>query len=153
MTQVQNDKQFREQLAQLDTPQRRVIAAQFAQNVLDMNDDQKVKSSLEIAINAGASDEALEVAYKSARAATVESATRCGADCDWGDQAAHFVARATSTALAPNPRGDVGDMPWQVATNCRLARNCALLAAGDDAANPEAENQYKILDEFLQAKV
>lgn len=153
MTQVQNDKQFREQLAQLNNPDLRVVAASFAKNLLDLNDDQKVQSALSIAINANASDEELDAAYKSARAASVESATRCGADCDWNDQAAHFAARATSTLLAPNTKGDIADMPWQVATTCRMARNCAVLATGEDAPNPEAENQYKILDEFLQSKV
>lgn len=149
MSQINNDHEMREQMAALDVSELRVVAALFVQSILDIGEDAKISAALDVASRASVTEEEQAAAYKLARAASVETATRCGADCNWQDQAAHFVARATSTLLAPNTK----DMPWQVATNCRLARNCALLAQGDDSENPEVENQYNILDEFLQAKV
>lgn len=153
MNQIQNDQQMREQLGTLSQSQLRQVAAQFTQHVLDATDDEQVKVALDVAARDEASDDEIIWAYKLARSAAVESHTRCGADCNWEDQAAHFVAKAASSTLAPGGKGEAFDMPWQVANQCRMARNCLMLANTNDAENPEAETQYKILNEFLQAKV
>lgn len=151
MQTIENDKDLRAQLNSLDMVQLRQLGAQFVSSVLELNDDPRVIRAVELGKKQDVSDEELEAVYKSARAATVESRTRCGADCNWDEQAAHFVARATAAAVAPAGKCQAPDPPWQVVMSCRMARNCALIAKDDDSTNPETEMQYKIINEFLQS--
>lgn len=152
MAQIDNDKDLREKLKSLDAVQLRRLGAQFVHSVLDLNDDHRVNRAIEAADRAEISSEELEEAYKGARAATVESRTRCGADCNWDDQAAHFVARATAAVVAPKGKCKAPDPPWQVVMSCRMARNCALIAKDDESDNSENETQYRILNDFLESQ-
>ena len=72
----------------------------------------------------------------------IDGHTRCGAECDWNDQAAYFVARAAQSALDDNAA-------WQAAMSSRMARNSAMIASEDNSTNPEIAKQYDILNNYL----
>ena len=148
---ISNDTELRQALKQLNHRQLREIGADFVGSVLHLSDDKRVSHVLDVARNSDASDDELLSAYKSARVATVDSRTRCGADCNWDEQAAHFVARASAAMVAPEGVCKAADPPWQVVMSCRMARNCALIAADDDSINDEAENQYRIVNDSLNS--
>ncbi len=149
MMKISNDNEFRQALKKLNMEQLREIGAGFVENVLHLNNDKRVAHAVDVARNRDASDDELLAAYKAARVATVDSRTRCGADCNWDEQAAHFVARASAAMVAPEGVCKASDPPWQVVMSCRMARNCALIAADDDAVNDESENQYRIMNDYL----
>ena len=146
---ISNDTEFRQALKKLDLKQLREIGAGFVGSVLHLNKDQRVMHAVDIAKNSDASDDELLAAYKAARVATVDSRTRCGADCNWEEQAAHFVARASAAMVAPEGVCKAADPSWQVVMSCRMAQNCALIAADDDSSNDESENQYRIMNDYL----
>ena len=152
MTTITNDTEFRQALKKLDLKQLREIGAGFVEGVLRLNKDQRVMHAVEVARNSEASDDELLAAYKAARVATVDSRTRCGADCNWEEQAAHFVARASAAMVAPEGMCKAADPPWQVVMSCRMARNCALIAADDDSSNDESEKQYLIMNDYLASQ-
>ena len=152
VAEVTNDKEFRSQLHSLDEAQFRQVGVRFVRNVLELNDDRRVARALDVASDPNVTTEELDEAYKAARAATVYSRTRCGADCNWDDQAAHFVARATSAVVAPKGQCKAPDPLWQVVMGCRMARNCALIARDEDLENPESTMQYRILNEFMESR-
>ncbi len=149
MTQISNDHQLREALHALDAFECRDLCARLIENVASMNSDHRVARALKLAHDAEAPADELMAVFKAARAATVDSRTRCGADCNWHEQAAHFVARATAAAVAPAGQCKAADPPWQVVQSCRMARNCALIEADDDSVNTENEVQYQILSDYL----
>ena len=149
MSNISNDTEFRKALKKLDKQQLREIGAGFVQNVLHLNKDKRVARAVEVARNSDASGDELLAAYKSTRVATVDSRTRCGADCNWEEQAAHFVARASAAMVAPEGMCKAADPPWQVVMSCRMAQNCALIAADDDSINDESDNQHRIMNDYL----
>jgi len=149
MAEINSDKQLRAALHALDTIKRRDVCASLVDNVASFNRDHRVVHALQIGHTADAADDEVMAAFKAARAATVDSRTRCGADCNWQDQAAHFVARATAAAIAPEGQCKAADPPWQVVMSCRMARNCALIEADDDSVNTENEAQYRIVNDAL----
>jgi hypothetical protein len=151
MTRFSNDNDFRESLNALPADQVRKVTAQFVERLLHLNDDKRVADAIHLAKQPeiGAAEQ-LRV-FNAARSATVESRTRCGADCNWDDQAAHFIARASAAVIAPEGKCQAADPVWQVVMSCRMAQNCALIAADDESVNQENEHQYRILEEFLNA--
>ena len=149
---ITNDTEFRQALKKLDLKQLREIGAGFVGSVLHLNKDQRVMHAVDVARNSDASDDELLAAYKAARVATVDSRTRCGADCNWEEQAAHFVARASAAMVAPEGVCKAADPPWQVVMSCRMAQKCALIAADDDSSNNESENQYRIMNDYLASQ-
>jgi len=151
MTGFRNDTEFRQAYSDLDEVSRRVVGAKFVKNVLPLCDDGRVNQAVTTALDPDASKEELLNAFKGAKAATIEARTRCGADCDWNDQAVHFVAKAAMALVAPEGQCKAEDPPWQVVMSSRMARNCALIAADDDSENPEKETQYKILAEHINS--
>ncbi len=152
MSTINDDIEFRRALKRLDRDQLREIGAGFVQNVLHLNKDKRVTRAVDVAKNRDASDDELLAAYKATRVATVDSRTRCGADCNWEEQAAHFVARASAAMVAPEGVCKAADPPWQVVMSCRMAQNCALIAADDDSSNNESENQYRIMNDYLASR-
>ncbi len=152
MMTITNDTEFRQALKKLDIEQLREVGAAFVESVLHLNKDKRVARAVDVAKNRDASDDELLAAYKAARVATVDSRTRCGADCNWEEQAAHFVARASAAMVAPEGMCKAADPPWQVAMSCRMAQNCALIAADDDSINNESENQYRIMNDYLASQ-
>lgn len=151
MSTINNDTEFRRALKQLNHEQLREIGADFVASVLHLSSDKRVSHVLDVARNRDASDDELLAAYKSARVVTVDSRTRCGADCNWEEQAAHFVARASAAMVAPEGVCKAADPPWQVVMSCRMAQNCALIAADDDSINDESKNQYRIMNDYLDS--
>ena len=152
MMTITNDAEFRQALKKLDIEQLRELGAAFVESVLHLNKDKRVARTVDVAKNRDASDDELLAAYKAARVATVDSRTRCGADCNWEEQAAHFVARASAAMVAPQGVCKAADPPWQVVMSCRMAQNCALIAADDDSSNDESENQYRIMNDYLASQ-
>lgn len=148
-TPITNDAEFRAALNTLSAGQKREIGARFVDSVMDLNTEQRITRAMNVAHNPDASEDELVDAFKASKAAMIESRTRCGADCDWNDQAIHFVARAAAAVVAPEGQCKAADPLWQTVQSCRMARNCALIAEDSDDANPEALKQYGILQAFL----
>jgi len=146
---VTNDTEFREVLKQLDAAQKREIGALFVDSVRSLTTESRVNRAMQVAHDKNASAEELEDVFKEVKRAMIDSRTRCGADCDWDDQAVHFVARAATAVVAPEGQCKAADPMWQVVQSCRMARNCALIAKDDDSVNPEAETQYQIINNFV----
>ena len=151
MTEISSDKALRQEIHALDPVQQRLLGAEIVTSVLALTTDQRVHRIIETASRADASEEELEEAFKIGRSAVVESRTRCGADCNWEDQAAHFVARAATAVVAPTGKCKAPDPPWQAVMSCRMARDCAILAADDGSENDEAEIQYRIAEKSLDS--
>lgn len=146
MSTISNDTEFRAALDKLAIPQQRAVAAMFVENVLALYDDERVKRAVKLAENPEATEDELQMIYKAAKAASVESYTRCGADGDWRDQAGHFVAKAAATCVMPSTKESLA---WDVAMHCRMARTCENIAHGDSSETGENEAQYRLLVEFV----
>ncbi len=108
-----------------------------------------MKGAIDSAKRADITEEELASAVQSAKAASVDSYTQCGHDCDWNSQASHFVAQAVLACLKPSEPG--GNAAWDAAMHARMARTCESIANGTGTDNMEATAQYRILTEFLQA--
>jgi len=137
-----DDTDFKKSLTSLSEQQQRTVAAEFVSSVLPLTADNRVQQVLQTSADPNASAAELESARQTIRAAVIDSHTRCGAECDWNDQAAYFVARAAQAALDDNPA-------WQSAMASRMARNSAMIASEDNADNPEVSKQHDILKNYL----
>lgn len=149
MTQITNDIEFKRAIGGLDYAQQRELAGQFVKNVLELSADERIARVVETALDAGASADELANALKSARAAMLDSYTRCGAEGDWKEQAGYFVARAAVAALTPEAQNKVGDLAWQAAISSRMARISMLIDSENNATSEESDHQYRILTEYL----
>lgn len=143
---IGNDKEFRAELDGLFRDGRRMLGARFAQNVKALSNDARVKVAIEAATRADITADELDAAFQSARAGSVDSFTRCGHECNWNSQAGHFVAQAALAALKPD---EAGNAAWESAMHARMARTCAVIAAGNGTENAETLAQYRIAMEFL----
>mgnify|MGYP001821777832 CR=1 FL=1 len=150
MTAITNDSDFHAALGSLDAGQQRAVAAGFAHNVLHLCTDERIARVLEVAGDNDASGAALAEALKTAKAATFDCHTRCGSEGDWLEQAGYFVARSAVAALTP-----LGQMPggvaWQAAMSARIAQTSKSIVTGEDTAEQESENQYRLLAGFLNS--
>jgi hypothetical protein len=144
---IGNDNEFKAALSFLSGSARRLVAARFAENVLALRSDPRVKGAIESAKRADITDAELAAAFQSAKAASVESFTRCGHECNWNDQANHFVAEASLACVQPDKPG--ANPAWDAAMQARMARTCETIANGSGTDNAEASAQYRILAEFL----
>ena len=153
MTKISNDNDFKQALTSVDDTQQRLIAARFVEHVLSLNNDDRIKRAVEVAANAGASQDELSGALKSAKAATIDSHTRCGSEGNWQEQAGYFVSRAAMAALTPAEKTKSGSPAWQAAMSSRMAKTSMLIddEAGDDIpTHNESEWQYEALNEYLE---
>lgn len=148
MAEISNDNDFRRILADLDYPSQRALAARFVEHVLSLSDDERVSRVTQIAARADASADELATAFHTARTAAVDSHNRCGAECDWKDQAGYFVARAALAAVTPEEQTS-GGPAWQAAMSSRMAMTCESIAGAQDTTGQERQQQYRILTEFL----
>jgi hypothetical protein len=99
-----------------------------------------------VAQDSGASTDALRDAFRTAKSIAVDSYTVCGSDTDWLRQAGHFVASATAACLVTEESEEqCRSIAWTAAMNARMARNCQLIAQGQDSNDAEAKAQYQIL--------
>jgi hypothetical protein len=144
---IGNDSEFKAALSFLSGAARRLVAARFAENVLALCPDARVKSAIDSAKRADITDAELAAVFQSAKAASVDSYTQCGHECDWNDQASHFVAEAGLACV--KPAGPGNNPAWDAAMQARMARTCETIATGHGTDNAEAEAQYRILAEFL----
>lgn len=144
---INNDNEFKSALGGLPRAGQRQVAARFAENVLALSTDARVKNAISTAKRADITEDELTAALTSAKKASVDSFTQCGTECDWGSQAGHFVARAALACLKPAQQGD--SPAWEAAMHARMARTCEGIASGRGTDNAEAAAQYRILAEFL----
>jgi hypothetical protein len=144
-----NDREFKEKLGTLPIARQRQVASKFVQRVFPLCNDFRIKSALAVAERADVVDAELASAYQEAKAAAVESYTQCGHECDWSSQAGHFVAEGAVACVKPAAAGDT--LAWEAAMQARLARTCQTVADGSGTDNREAEEQYRILEAFLNS--
>jgi len=135
----------------MEIPQQRLVAARFVENVSNLTNDARVKAAINTAKRADITRPELDVVYSAAKTASVESYTHCGQEGDWLSQAGHIVAEAAATSVTPEAKA--GNLAWDVAMRSRMARTCASIAEGQGTENREAEQQYRILADFLGHKV
>lgn len=146
---IDNDSDFKAALDDLSRAGQRLVAARFAENVLALSQDPRVKATINLARRNDIIEEELAAAQQSAKAARVDSYTQCGHDCDWNKQAGHFVAEAALDCVKPVEPGD--NAAWEAAMHARMARTCAGIAAGNGTQNGEDAAQYRILSDFLKS--
>lgn len=144
---ISNDSEFKTALNKLIPAQQRMVAARFTENVLGLCEDPRVVAAVNAAKRPDISEAELTVVFQAAKTASVETYTQCGKEADWRNQAGHFVAEAALTCVTPPERA--GNLAWSVAMNARMARTCETIANGQGTENREAEQQYRILTEFL----
>jgi hypothetical protein len=142
-----NDKDFKAQLYALPIDDQRHLAAQFVMRVLPLANDVSLKNAIETSQRKGVTDAELASAYQIANTARVESFTKCGRETDWTAQAGHFVAKAA--VACARPAGEEESLAWDAAMSARMARTCETVATGEGTSNKEAEEQYRILEAFL----
>lgn len=143
---IDNDKDFKAALGKLSKVGQRQVGARFAESVLALSKDAKVKNAIDAAKRSDIGEEELAAAFQSAKKASVDSFTQCGKECDWHSQASHFVAQAALACLIP------GSSPaWDAAMHARLARTSESIATGLGTDNAETAAQYRILSEYLAA--
>ncbi len=144
---ISNDIEFKSAMSDLSRAGQRLVAARFAENVLALSGDARVKGVINSAKRTDLTDDELAAAFQSAKTASVESFTQCGHECDWNDQAGHFVAEAALASVKPTEPG--ANPAWDAAMHARMARTCETIATGQGTDNAEATAQYRILAEFL----
>ena len=146
---INNDIEFKAALGELPRAAQRRIAARFAESVLALSQDHRIKSAIEAAKRSDITEDEYAAAMRSANAASVDSYTQCGHDCNWISQANHFVAQAVLAGLKPSQPGEIP--AWNAAMHARMARTCESVANGDGTDNAETAAQYRILAEFLNS--
>lgn len=144
---IDNDSDFKAALSKLSRAGQRLVAARFAENVLVLSKDPRVKGAINAAKRADITEDELAAASQAAKKASVDSFTQCGKECDWNSQAGHFVAQAALASLKPVEPGD--SPAWNAAMHARMARTSENIAAGRGTDNAESAAQYRILAEFL----
>jgi len=148
MTEIRNDIEFRQKIESLPLARQRLLAARFVENVLPFSSDERVARVVKIAADPQVSADELATALRTAKAAVIDSHARCGAECDWKDQAGYFVARAVAAAVSPEGQM-AGGPAWQAAMSSRMAATCRSIDSTEDNAGQTRMQQYRILSEFL----
>ena len=153
MSQINNDADFKQALQNLEAVQQRTVAALFVEHVMSLNNDDRIKRVVKVAADDTATDGEITDALKSARAATMDCSTRCGAEGNWTDQAGYFVARAAVAAMTPIAQSKSGGPAWQAAMSSRMAQTSILIDNDSDEVPEHSENewQYDILSTYLQS--
>ena len=149
MTVITNDAQFRSALKKLSLSEQRDVGARFVELVASLTDDDRIEYATRVAVNKDATGDELAAAHKAAKAAALDSHTRCGADADWSEQAGYFVARAASVIVAPEKDAGNDNPAWNAALNCRMARTCTMIESNVEAETQESEQQYRILEHYM----
>jgi hypothetical protein len=150
MSQITNDTEFKQALQGLDKTQQRVVGALFVKHLLPLSNDIRLIHIVKVAADSKASKDELENALKSARAATLDSHTRCGSEGNWTEQAGYFVARAAVAAMTPDKSSKAGGPAWQAAMSCRMAQT-SMQIDSDDETSAGNEWQYDILSSYLNS--
>ncbi|MFQ5643555.1 MAG: hypothetical protein ACE5FQ_07630 [Thiogranum sp.] len=149
MTAITSESEFRQAIKGLDHDRQRVLAAKFVAHVLDLCNDKRIADVVRIAADSNASDSELASALHTARETAVECHTRCGSEANWQEHAGYFVARAALAAVTPEAQLAGASAALQAAMSSRMAQTCRSIAAEDDLAVQEAQEQYRILSEYI----
>jgi hypothetical protein len=153
MSQITNDAEFKQVLQKLDATQQRIVAAMFVEHVLPLCNDDRIRRVVKVAADSSASADEISDALRSAKAATIDCSTRCGAEGNWTDQAGYFVARAAVAAITPQAQSRTSGPAWQAAMSCRMAQTSLLIDNESDEVAATSENkwQYDILSGYLKS--
>jgi len=153
MSQISNETEFKQALQGLDSVQQRMVAAMFVKHVLSLSNDERLNRVIEVATDSNATQDEISNALKSAKAATFDSHTRCGAECNWTEQAGYFVARAAVAAVTPLAQSRTSGPAWQAAMSSRMAQTSLLIDDESDevATHSESEWQYETLSNYLKS--
>lgn len=150
MTAIASDKELKAALASLSAARQREVGARFVDRVLDLGDAARLKAALSVAQDPTAGKDVLRDAFRTAKSVAVDSYTVCGSDTDWLRQAGHFVASAVAACLVTDESEERRrTIAWAAAMNARMARNCVLIANGEERDDAEAKAQYEILAALL----
>jgi len=144
---IKDDREFKSRLSALPVADQRLLAMQFVLRVFPLSNDMRLKNAIETSQRKGVTEAELASAFQIANTARVESFTRCGRETDWTAQAGHFVAKAAVACVRPADEGD--NLAWDAAMSARMARTCETVATGEGTGNNEAEEQYRILEAFI----
>jgi hypothetical protein len=149
MASIQNDRDLRAALDTLGPDAQRVLGARFAQSVLRLCKDDRVRRAIETALRSDCSPGEAEDAYRAAKAYATKTYTDCGKDTDWLAQADHFVAAAAAAALTPESLAtDRQNRAWKAAVQTRMAVNCEMMETDEVDQEGEAQRQYAIANAF-----
>jgi len=148
---ISSDSQLREALNVLSMAQQRDVGALFVERVLGLSDDPRVAQALNAARETELASDALHLVRRNIKAACLDAHARCGADGEWTDQAAYFVARGAEACLEPEGRTGSKGPAWKAAMHARMARTCLAADSDEDSHNTESQAQYQILTSYLDA--
>lgn len=151
MSSIANDSEFREALNALGEAQQRAVGALFVENVVSLNDDERVARALAAARDSDIDEEAMGLVRRGIKTASLEAHTRCGSDGEWSDQAGYFVARAAEACVEPQVRTQSKGPAWKAAMSARMAKTCLAAESDEDAHDSESRTQYQILTSYLDA--
>ena len=153
MATISNDQALRDLLARLSVEQQRLIGLRFAQSLIHLSRDERVKRAIETGLRTDTTESELEDAYRAAKAWATKTYTDCGKDTDWLAQADHFVAAAVAAALTPDSMlpDNKTNRAWKAAMHARMANNCELVDEQGNAHLDEVQRQYEIAGDFLSA--
>lgn len=150
MANIRNDHALREALDGLSGEQQRILGSRFAQSVLRLSKDERVRRAIETGLREDGSPGEIEDAFRAAKAHATKTYTDCGKDTDWLAQADHFVAAAATAALTPDALvAEKQNRAWKAAVQARMAVNCELIESDEVPDQSEAERQYAIANAYL----
>jgi hypothetical protein len=150
MANIQNDHVLREALDGLSGEQQRILGSRFAQSVLRLSKDERVRRAIDTGLREDGSPGEIEDAFRAAKAYATKTYTDCGKDTDWLAQADHFVAAAAAAALTPDALvAEKQNRAWKAAVQARMAVNCELIESDEVPGQSEAERQYAIANAYL----
>ncbi|MGE5154180.1 MAG: hypothetical protein ACM3ST_09205 [Bdellovibrio bacteriovorus] len=150
MANIQNDHALREALDGLSGDQQRVLGSRFAQSVLRLAKDERVRRAIETGLREDSSPGEVEDAFRAAKAYATKTYTDCGKDTDWLAQADHFVAAAATAALTPDALvAERQNRAWKAAVQARMAVNCELIESDEVSDQSESDRQYAIANAYL----
>lgn len=153
MTKFQSDAEFKAALSALPVERQREVGKLFVENVIGLSDNPMVDKMLAAQNPADMSESEITAAYKTTKAAAIDSYTLCGHEGDWIKQASHFVAAAAAACFTPGEQAvKCNDLAWSAAMNARMARVSEHVAGGAGTGDSEAANQYAILENYLQSQ-
>ena len=151
MSSITNDSEFRTALDALGDQQQRAVGALFVENVISLNDDDRVAQALAAARDPEISEDVVTMVRHAIKAASLEAHARCGSDGKWTDQASYFVARAAEACVEPEGRSQGKGPGWKAAMSARMAKTCLAAESDEDAHDSESQAQYQILTSYLDA--
>ena len=150
---IANDSELRRALDGMSLEDRRTVGGRFVESVAYLCKDHRVRRALEVIKRPDSGEDEKRDAFRDARAHVVETYSVCGKECDWPDQASHFVAAALAEALMPidQIRNNL-NIAWRAAVQARIAKDCEMMEQGTGDVDSESERQYRLVETFLEHK-